>query len=233
MQRAPTTDWSQAGWSYRFLDVTMRSNVLRAARIRARGTERFLGIGNVGAVVAANHFTYADPVVIGAICPRPIGWLTKKEVYTNRFTRWWFADLGGIRVDRSLPRNEGVVRAAVGAVGSGRLVGIFPEGTRSKTPQLLPPKTGVARVALHAGCPIIPVGVLTDRFWPRDRKTPKLGEVVYIAVGEPIRVGRDPQLADDRDYCLKLATDVMAQIRQLVESCGAARAGNEPWPRPR
>jgi 1-acyl-sn-glycerol-3-phosphate acyltransferase len=210
----------------------MRGNVLRLARVGAAGTENLSAFGRAGGVVAANHFTWADPVLIDAMAPRPIGWIAKTELYTNALASWFFQNVGCIPVDRRKHGNEAVVRAAIEAVEAGQLVGIFPEGTRSSPGALLPPKTGAVRVALRTGCPLVPVGILSDQFWPKTRKSPDLGARVHIAVGEPIRLGRDAGRADDKETCRKLSADLMERIAALLAEARAARDRGEVWQRP-
>lgn len=169
-----------------------------------------------GAIIAANHVSFLDPLLLPLVVPhRRVMFLTKVKYIDKPVLRWFLTGAGVIPVATDDPRAvTGVVTAAVEVVRSGRLVGIFPEGTRSPDGRLQRGKTGVARVALESGAPVIPVGIIgTDLAFPRGAKLPR-PRSVRIAFGPPIRFAAGQKV---RSASLsRAATDqVMAAIRDL------------------
>lgn len=223
-RRARTPDWAYVGWHYRAL---RRIGDLGHNKLvsRVRGMERIPLEG--GVVLAANHSSYWDPVLLNGITPRPVCWLAKKELMTNAFNRWFFFDRGGcIPIDRST-RNPEALAAADTALRAGRLIGIFPEGTRH-VGALGPPKPGVARLALRAGVPVVPVGVLSDRFWGPKQKAPNLREPIWLHVGEPMMLQGQ---WDNPEDARRETARVMEAIGKLLDGAREARERGERWPR--
>ena len=112
-------------------------------------------------VVAANHRAFIDSVFLASAVPRPISFLAKAEYFDRRSTGWLMRSCGQI------PLRRGDGRAAVLALAAARdvldeggIVGIYPEGTRSRDGLLHRGNTGVARLARSAGVPIVPVGLI-------------------------------------------------------------------------
>lgn len=225
MRRARTPDWSHVGWHYKGLHV-IGSRAHNAIVVRAKGVANLPP--TEGFLYAANHTSWWDPIVLQLTTPRPVNWLAKKEMMGNRFNKWFFFDKGGcIPVDRNA-RNPEAFKAAVEALHAGRIIGIFPEGTRH-VGQLGPAKAGVARLAMESGARVVPAAILSDRFWGPGRKLPRLTERVWLNVGEPIRLKGDP--ADPAQT--RAATDeVMAAIARLLDEARAAREAGAPWTAP-
>lgn len=170
-----------------------------------------------GAIVAANHVSFLDALLLPLVVPRRrVMFLTKVKYIDKPLLRWILAGAGVIPVATDDPRAiKGAVTAAVEVLSSGRLVGIFPEGTRSPDGRLHRGKTGVARIALESGAPVIPAGIIgTDLAFPRGARLPR-PRSVRIAFGPPIRF----VVSDDkvRSASLSRATtdQVMAAIRDL------------------
>lgn len=219
MKRLPTPDWSYVGWHYRALHAAA-SPLHNPLVVRAKGLENLPR--TEGFVYAGNHTSWWDPILLQITTPRPVNWLAKKEMMGNTFNRWFFFDKGGcIPVDRNT-KNPEAFAAAVKALHDGRIIGIFPEGTRH-VGELGPAKTGVARIAMEAGAAVVPVGILSDRFWPPGRKLPDPREDVYLNVGQPMWLKGEPREETDR---------VMRAIRALLDEAAAARGRGEKWARP-
>ena len=109
---------------------------------------------------------------------------------------------------------EGSLDAGVQVLRSGKLLGIFPEGTRSPDGRLFKGKTGAARMAAIVGCPVIPVGLRgTDEVLPKDAKMPKIGVRVSVKFGKPMRV--PPEGVDDRAILRQFTDDLMQEIAKL------------------
>ena len=225
MRKWRTPDWQHVGWHYRAMHAFAHPwhNPLL---VRAKGAENLPREGAF--VYAANHTSWWDPIVMAAVIGRPVNFLGKKEVFKGPFTRWFFGRGGVIPVDRN-SRNPEAMAAARQALRDGRIIGIFPEGTRHAG-KLGPARPGVARLALQAGVPVVPAGVLSDRFWGPGRKVPRLSEKVRINVGRPIALDGDPQ---DPEAWRRGTERVMAAVDALLNEAWLARERGEKWPVPR
>src|SRR4029077_4331443 len=131
--------------------------------------------------------------MLGAVVPRHIAFWAKAEYFNGTGVRGWFMKslmngLGAIEVNREGGRAAlTALDAAIPALKSGDLVGVYPEGTRSPDGRLYRGRTGAARLALLAGVPVIAVGVVgTDKVQPIGVHVPRLGHKVTITFGKPI-----------------------------------------------
>ncbi|HWG90728.1 MAG TPA: lysophospholipid acyltransferase family protein [Candidatus Thermoplasmatota archaeon] len=231
MGRLPTwnpTEWKRAGWFYRGVYRTIRRPLVASIRLHGRGVENFPRTGP--AIVASNHYTYADPVLLAAITPRPYTFLAKSGLFKYRLSNWFFRSSNCLPVYRGKGEgNEATLLASRGILERGGLVAIYPEATRAPPGEMLPGKTGAVRLALETGAPIVPVACATDEFWPLKKTFPRLGRGAWYNIGKPIHLGKDLELAKDRDYCRKATDDLMTQIRALLTEAQAARDRREKW----
>lgn len=221
MKRWRTPDWRHVGWHYKAMHAFARPwhNPLF---VRGRGIENVPREG--ACILAANHSSWWDPIVLGACVGRPVCYLGKREVFRGPFTRWFFGRGGVIPVDRNA-RNPDAMAKALEALRVGRVIGVFPEGTRH-VGRLGPARPGAARLALQSGAPVVPAAILSDRFWGPGRKLPRLTERVWLNVGEPMRVKGD---AADPTQARAATDEVMAAIRALLDEARAARDAKARW----
>ncbi|KAB2813139.1 1-acyl-sn-glycerol-3-phosphate acyltransferase [Pimelobacter simplex] len=193
---------------------------------RAAWRPRVEGIENVpasGAVLlASNHLSFADSVVIPIVAPRKVVFLAKAEYFTGsgirgRLSKAWFEGLGMVPVDRSDTRAAlNSLDVALDVLGRGDAFGIYPEGTRSRDGRLYRGRTGVAQLALTAGVPVVPVGLIgTDELQPVDARWPRLAKVT-VRFGAPLDfTGRFEGVAPGR--ARREATDeIMTAIQALT-----------------
>lgn len=161
--------------------------VLHAAyRLRVRGADRVPASGP--AVLASNHDSLLDIPTLVVATPRPVWFMAKVELFKGPFTSWFFHTLGGFPVRRG-GYDLSAVRSAVAVLTAGRLLGMFPEGTRAPFLQAFLP--GAAWVALSTGAPLVPVGITgTAEALPRGSVLPRRSRVV-VSFGEPIEVSRE------------------------------------------
>jgi 1-acyl-sn-glycerol-3-phosphate acyltransferase len=170
-----------------------------------------------GAIIAANHVSFLDPLLLPLVVPRRrVMFLTKVKYIDKPLLRWFLSGAGVIPVATDDPRTVSeAVTAAVEVVRSGRLVGIFPEGTRSPDGRLHQGKTGVARIALESGAPVIPVGITgTDLAFPRGARLPR-PRSVRIAFGPPIRFAVPGDKVRSASLSRTATGQVMVAIRDL------------------
>ena len=227
LKRWPTEDWYFTHVGYRFIKATFGGPVRWAARMKVRGADNVPAEGPV--LLAVNHLSWADPVLVGAAIQRPAFYLAKEGVFRNRVAAKFFEAMGQIKVDRASGGNEGAVSTAVGLLSQGLVVGVFPEGTRSRPGQVRRGKTGVARIAALSGAPVVPIGIDTSELWPKGRALPKLGAKVRVDVGAPMRLGLEPKDAEDRQRMRDATDEVMARVEALLRNAEKAKEGGEGW----
>lgn len=195
--------------------------VLRAVwRPQVTGLDRVPTTGPV--IIASNHLSFADSVVIPMVVPRPVVFLAKSDYFTGTgvrgaISRAWFGGLGMLPVDRTDTRAAlASLDTALGVLRSGGAFGIYPEGTRSRDGRLYRGRTGVAHLALASGAPVVPVGLRgTERLQPVGAKLPRLVKV-SIAFGEPIRVAADYQGMASGRARREVTDRIMAAIQELT-----------------
>ncbi len=180
-------------------------------RLSVRGREKIPRDG--GLVFAANHFSFADPPLLGIAMPRRIWFVMSGEMF-RKATFYLFSRLMDvIPVAAGQPFQTAAMRKILRVLKDGHCVGIFPEGQRSRTGQLLPAQRGVGVFAQRAGVPVVPVAIAGTReafpagvWFPRPRK-------VRVFVGDPIPpfAGGTPDL---------LAEKVRGAIAALLQEHG-------------
>jgi 1-acyl-sn-glycerol-3-phosphate acyltransferase len=194
-ERRPILAGSPVFWT--MLKFVLLGPLLRLLfRPRVTGLEHIPAEG--GAILAANHVSFLDPLLLPLVVPRRrVMFLAKVKYIDKPLLHWFLRSVGVIPVATDDP--AGAVAAGVRAVRDGRLVGIFPEGTRSPDGRLRQGKTGVARIAIQAGVPVIPAGITgTDLAFPRGAWLPR-PRSVRISFGPPIRFPASQDLPAPQD----------------------------------
>ncbi len=181
------------------------------------------GIENIptdrGAILAANHSSYLDHLVVGCnIIPKlnkMIYFLAKKEHFDTFLQRQWHRHFGAIPLDRETGGRE-ALKKAVSLLQKGDLVMIYPEGTRTLTGKINRAKTGIARLALATKVPIVPMGI-TNTFYilPKGKRYPKLGRKADLFIGKPIDLSGYYGKDNDRQKLREITTAVMKEIARL------------------
>ncbi|MFL5734951.1 MAG: lysophospholipid acyltransferase family protein [Chloroflexia bacterium] len=121
------------------------------------------------AVIVSNHLSLIDPFVVGYGSDRPVSFMGKQELFRVPVLRFWIRKLGSFPVDRSR-RDPAALRTALTLLKNGELLGMFPEGTRSTTGEMLELRAGAARLAARTRAPIIPAAVInTDHALPKGK----------------------------------------------------------------
>ena len=199
--------------------LTVGNLLMLGWRPRVEGLEYVPKTG--GAIFAGNHLSVADELFIGAVVPRHLAFWAKSDYFDGSGVSGWFTrnllnGLGAIRVQRAGGRDAlAAFDSAIPVLKAGDMVVVYPEGTRSPDGRLYRGRTGVARLAVAAGVPIIPVGTLgTEKIQPIGQPYPMLfrGRPI-VKIGKPIDVtGR----ADDRTSLRALTDEVMAEIQKLT-----------------
>jgi len=145
-------------------------------------------------ILASNHLSFADSLVIPIVAPRKVAFLAKSDYFTGTglkgtASRLWFEGLGMLPVDRDDSKAAlASLDTALEVLGRGEAFGIYPEGTRSRDGRLYRGRTGVAHLALTAGARVVPVGLVgTEKLQPVGARLPKVVPVT-VTFGKPIEV---------------------------------------------
>lgn len=206
--------------TYRVLKLIL--SLLAFALLRPQVTGR----GNIprrGAVIlASNHLSFIDSLIIPIVAPRHVTFLAKAEYFTGRgikgrISRWFFTTLGHIPVQRDDPRaGQRSLEDALAVLNSGGAFGIYPEGTRSRDGKLHQGRTGVAWLALAGHAPVVPVAVVgTDRVQPVGSRLPRIHRVT-VHFGVPIDPARQiTSGAKPAQARRQLTDEVMASIHRM------------------
>lgn len=188
-------------------------------RPRVEGAERIPGDGPV--ILAGNHLTFIDSMILPLVCDRQVFFIGKDEYVTGkglkgRLMAWFFTGVGMIPVDRDGGKG-GVAALMTGRriLEEGKIFGIYPEGTRSPDGRLYRGRTGIARLTLMTGAPVVPFAMIgTDRIQPGGSGMPRPCRVT-VRFGEPMEFSRYEGMDRDR-YVLRAVTDsVMAEVMRL------------------
>jgi len=166
-----------------------------------------------GVLLASNHRSHADPVLVGLVIKRPLHFMAKKELFRNRLFGWFIRSLHAFPMSRSVADRSSLQRA-VALLKSGRALLMFPEGTRSLTDDFLPPKPGIGLISVKSGVPIVPTYVHDS--WKILEPGSAVVKVhkLHMSFGRPIE---PPQLVDEPDsgLYLRIAEDVLQAIGNL------------------
>jgi len=184
-------------------------------RIEVEGLEHVPDEG--GAILAPNHLSVLDHFVLASSLPRRITFVGKAEYMDDWKTKYLFPALGMIPIDRGggSAANR-ALDAAARVLQSGELFGIYPEGTRSRDGRLHKGHTGVARLALRTGCPIIPVGLQgTLEVQRPDSPLPKPFKVMRVRLGRPLSTARFEGQARNKLALREITDELMYEIRAL------------------
>ncbi|BCM71365.1 1-acyl-sn-glycerol-3-phosphate acyltransferase [Streptomyces sp. FBKL.4005] len=188
-------------------------------RPQVEGAEHIPGDGPV--ILAGNHLTFIDSIVLPVVTKRQVFFIGKDEYVTGkgvkgRLMAWFFTGVGMIPVDRD-GASGGVAALMTGrrVLEEGKIFGIYPEGTRSPDGRLYRGRTGIARLTLMTGAPVVPFAMIgTDKLQPGGRGIPRPGRVT-VRFGEAMEFSRYEGMDRDR-YVLRAVTDsVMAEVMRL------------------
>jgi 1-acyl-sn-glycerol-3-phosphate acyltransferase len=200
--------------------VLARPIVFTLLRVRVSGTRNIPRTGPV--LLASNHRSYFDSVVLPLVVRRRCHFLTATEYFGGRgFGAWvrrrFLLATGMLPIDRSGGKaSEASLRTALAKLAEGRMIVVYPEGSRSRDGKLHRGRTGVARLAAASGAPVVPVGLRgTDDVLPNGGPGPRVRLApVHIAFGAPIRIAAAGTTLDSAAQ--RAATDrIMAAIARL------------------
>jgi 1-acyl-sn-glycerol-3-phosphate acyltransferase len=202
---------------YRAMELVISPVIRTMFRPEVTGADNVPRAG--GVILAANHVSFSDEIFTPLAARRQVAYLAKAEYFTSPGARGWvmktvMEGIGQVPVERGDMRAAAAsVDVCVDILNQGRAFGIFPEGTRSPDGRLYKFRTGVARIALRTGVPVVPVGLVgTDKVQPTgSRKWHR--EPVAVRFGPPLDFSGRPE--DERSA--KVLREISEQIRRAVQ----------------
>ena len=144
--------------SYLVAKVILYPVLLLYFRVRVEGDARLPRKG--GLLLAANHFSYVDPLILGCMLPRRLWFVMAEDQFEKPFLKTFSRLMDVIPIKAGAAFRIGPIKKCLSLLKGGRVVAIFPEGRRSNTGKLLPPMPGVGVLAVRAGTPIIPIAIV-------------------------------------------------------------------------
>jgi 1-acyl-sn-glycerol-3-phosphate acyltransferase len=175
------------------------------------------------AIFASNHLSFSDSIFLPLVLPRRITFLAKADYFTGRgvkgrATAAFFKGAGQLPVDRSGGgAGDAALNSGLKVLRRGELLGIYPEGTRSPDGRLYRGRVGVARMALEAGCPVLPVAMIgTDKAQPAGKKVPKIMRI-GVRIGKPLDFTRYEGMEDDRFVLRSITDELMYELMLLSQ----------------
>lgn len=163
-------------------------------------------------ILASNHLSFVDSVFLPICIERDMVFLAKSEYFTTKglkgwATKWFMKGTGMLPIDRSGGKaSEASLNTGLRVLTEGRVLGIYPEGTRSPDGKLYRGRTGIARMVLESGVPVVPVAMIdTEKVMPIGAKWPKMRRPGII-FGEPLDFSRFQGMEGDR-FILRAVTD--------------------------
>jgi 1-acyl-sn-glycerol-3-phosphate acyltransferase len=169
-------------------------------------------------IIASNHLSFSDSIFMPLVVPRKVTFLAKSEYFTSPgpkglLKKLTFIALGQVPVDRSGGRrSEAALITGLKVLAEGKCLGIYPEGTRSPDGRLYKGRTGIARLAIESGAPIIPVAMFnTEKIQPTGTVVPKVMRVKMI-FGEPMYFDGD---STDLQYLRDVTDQIMSMIQEM------------------
>jgi 1-acyl-sn-glycerol-3-phosphate acyltransferase len=204
-------------WLFKFVFMGPVLNLL--GRPKVEGLEYVPDSGPV--ILASNHLAVADSFYKPLVVRRRITFLAKSEYFTGTgikgwFQRWFYTAAGQVPIDRTDADSAlAALNTAARILSEGKVLGMYPEGTRSPDGRLYKGKTGLARVALQTGVPVIPVAMIgTDGVNPPGSKMWRFSRVT-VKFGKPMDFTRFEGLAGNRFIERAVIDEVMYELMQL------------------
>ena len=181
-------------------------------RVRVEGARWVPAAGPC--IIAANHTSYVDPIVLWMASPRHVRFIVDRQQYHRPVIHWVAVHTGAIPVEND-PRDLGSLRRALLALRDGSVLGIFPEGGRSGDGSLKPAKPGAVLLALRAGVPLIPAGIVgAFDAYSRHHRFPR-PRAILVRFGEPVDLPENWRGHAAKDHLEEATALLMARIQAL------------------
>ncbi|MEG6585692.1 lysophospholipid acyltransferase family protein [Dendrosporobacter sp. 1207_IL3150] len=190
---------------YSFFKIVLILIFKTIFRCKVSGQENIPKQG--GLIIASNHISLWDPPLIGAFMPRPVHFMAKEELFTSPVFSWVIRQLNAFPVRRGTA-DRNAIRTAISIVENGKCLGLFPEGTRSKSGELGQAEPGLAMIAIKAGAAIVPTAIIGTN-------SKELFPQFEIRFGKPIFLDKNKA---DKDGINKISDAIMSEIKNLLDA---------------
>jgi 1-acyl-sn-glycerol-3-phosphate acyltransferase len=172
-------------------------------------------------IVVCNHLSFVDSVFLPLMVDRQMAFLAKSDYFTGTGIKGWLVRFfmtssGQLPIDRSGGKaSEASLNAGLAVLQEGKVLAIYPEGTRSPDGRLYRGRTGVARMVLEAGIPVIPAAVIdTDKVMPLGATLPRVHRV-GVVIGEPLDFHRFQGMQGDRFVLRSITDEILREMHKL------------------
>jgi 1-acyl-sn-glycerol-3-phosphate acyltransferase len=184
-------------------------------KVRPDGRENVPAEG--GAILASNHLSFSDSIFLPLVIKRRITFVAKAEYFEDRKTAWFFRAVGQIPIKRGGgSASQRALDSAMDVLTAGGLFGIYPEGTRSPDGCLYKGHTGVARLALKSGAPVIAVAMIgTREAQPIGQVKPNFFSPIGLKFSKPMYFDKYADRADDPRVLRQITDEIMFELRAL------------------
>lgn len=189
---------------YKFVVNIFRLYFKIIHRCKITGKENIPEKGSL--VIMANHISLLDPPIVGCFSDRRVYYMAKSELFRNKIFGNIIKTLGAFPVKRGRP-DRGAIKKAYQLLEDGKVMGMFPEGTRSKTEKLGRAKSGAVMIPIRKEAPILPVGI----------KFKKWGKLV-VSIGEPFTLDEYYNKKLSRDKIKEAGSIIMKEIKKQLDS---------------
>lgn len=195
---------------YRFLRGIGRI-IFFVRRWQVFGRENVPATG--GLIIAANHSSSWDPILLGCALKREVYYMGKEELFNQPLSSWFYTNVHAFPVKRGAPDRK-AIRKAIDILQQGLVLGIFPEGTRVENGQEVEPQSGVALLALKARVPVVPVGLKGSRYG-----------LPQVLIGKPIQLDKYYEMKPNSALLDVISKDIMLAVNQLVQGVKQQNGG--------
>jgi 1-acyl-sn-glycerol-3-phosphate acyltransferase len=177
------------------------------------------GVSNLpksgGFLIASNHASHLDPPLVGVQVPRQMSFFARKTLWKPGIANWWMDGVGCIPVDRDGGSDIHALKRVFKALSEGKVLVLFPEGTRSPTGELQTPKAGVGFIACRTQMPVVPAHIFgTFKALSRNSSL-KLGVPVDVVFGAPLMPSQYDDPKDGKERYQKASERIMSRIAAL------------------
>ncbi len=197
---------------YRFSVAILKVFFCMTGGVKCVGTENIPETG--GVILAPNHISFVDPPAVGAFIRRQVQYMAKEELFKTPLLGAWMRGVGSFCVRRGTADRK-AIRQAIELLDAGRLICIFPEGTRSEDGKLQEPELGIGLIALKSKAPIVPAAIIGSNkvLAPHSKKIHR--HPITIIYGKPLTFSDLYEGKESREAMEEIGRRTMAAIAEL------------------
>lgn len=168
-------------------------------------------------IVASNHASHLDPPIVGSQVPRQMAFFARKTLWKPGLAQWWLDGVGTIPVDRDGASDVGALKRVFQTLNNGKILILFPEGTRSPDGELQAAKPGVGMIACRTGMPVVPARIFNSHVAFGKSGRLRLGTRVSVVFGQPMYPANYDRPADGKARYQRTSERIMTAIAGLSE----------------